>query len=382
MGLKIRSIEFRDFRSYEQFRLDGIGDLTIFIGRNAIGKTNILEGIQLVTSATSFRHPQIAQVIRDGNDEGRVVVNATDGNRDLTTELHLEAGKRRYSVNGKGKTAADVRGVLPAVTFAPDDLDLAKGSSSVRRRALDEVGMQLNRNYYVIQRDFEKALRYKNRLLKEEAAPELVGAIDETLVTCGAQLFCYRHALYRKMAALVADGYRDIARSSESLSMSYLPSWDYLRGKGDAPEEGPWLEEGAYARPDEVRETMHAALTVFGAEERQRRRALVGPHNDKLVFLVSGRDASQFASQGQQRSIVLAWKLAEVEMVRRTLGTEPVLLLDDVMSELDADRRDKLVENVTSATQTFITATDLSPFNGELLARARVVDLEREEEER
>ena len=142
MGLKIRSIEFRDFRSYERFRLDGIGDLTIFIGRNAIGKTNILEGIQLVTSATSFRHPQIAQVIRDGNDEGRVVVNATDGNRDLTTELHLEAGKRRYSVNGKGKTAADVRGVLPAVTFAPDDLDLAKGSSSVRRRALDEVGMQ------------------------------------------------------------------------------------------------------------------------------------------------------------------------------------------------------------------------------------------------
>lgn len=373
MGLRIRSIEFRDYRNYENYKLEDIGDLTIFVGRNAIGKTNILEGIQLVTSATSFRHPQIAQLIREDCNRGAIVVNAGDGNRDLTTELLLEEGKRKYSVNGKAKPAADVRGVLPAVTFSPDDLDLAKKSSSVKRRAADEVGMQLNRNYYVISKDYEKALRYKNRLLKEEAPQSLVDAINDTLVMCGAQLFCYRFALYRKMVGLIAENYRRIAQSGEAFSSTYTPSWDHLSNpdrEGDS-----WLEEELYTDREAVRSAMEKALGLFGSVERNRHRSLVGPHNDKIAFLVDGRDAAAFASQGQQRSIVLAWKLAEVEMVRRTLGTEPVLLLDDVMSELDGQRRDMLVEHVTDATQTFITATDLTPFNEALLDRARVVEL-------
>lgn len=377
MGLKIRSIDFRNFRSYESFSLDDIGELTIFIGRNAIGKTNILEGIQLVTAATSFRHPQISQVIHDGMPAGRVSMRSTDGNRDMLTELHLETGKRRYTVNGKAKGVSDVRGILPAVVFSPDDLNLAKGSSSVKRNAFDEVGVQLSRNYSVIGRDFEKALRYKNRLLKEEAPQPLVDAINETFVACGAQLFCYRYALYRTMSGMVAREYRDIARSGEELSLNYTPSWDYLAKKSGKESFSPLLEEARLSDRDAVREAIHEAIARYTGEERARRRALVGPHNDKIEFLVDGKEASQFASQGQQRSIVLAWKLAEVKMVRRTLGTEPVLLLDDVMSELDSYRRDMLVGNVTAETQTFITATDLTPFNEELLKRARVVDLEK-----
>lgn len=377
MGLKICSIDFKNFRSYESFYLDDIGELTIFIGRNAIGKTNILEGIQLVTAATSFRHPQVSQVIRDGMTAGRVAMRSTDGNRDMVTELHLETGKRKYSVNGKPKGISDVRGILPAVVFSPDDLNLAKGSSSVKRNAFDEVGVQLSRNYSVIGRDFEKALRYKNRLLKEEAPQPLIDAINETFIACGAQLFCYRHALYRTMSGMVAQGYRDIARSGEELALIYTPSWNHLEERRTGREPQALLEEGLLSDRDAVRETMHEAIGRFSDAERARRRALVGPHNDKISFLVDGKEASQFASQGQQRSIVLAWKLAEVEMVRRTLGTEPVLLLDDVMSELDSYRRDMLVGNVTAETQTFITATDLSPFNEELLERARVVDLEK-----
>ena len=377
MGLKIRSIDFRDFRSYERFSLDEIGELTIFIGRNAIGKTNILEGIQLVTAATSFRHPQVSQVIRDGMPSGRVSMRSSDGNRDMLTELHLETGKRKYTVNGKAKGISDVRGILPAVVFSPDDLNLAKGSSSVKRSAFDEVGVQLSRNYSVIGRDFEKALRYKNRLLKEEAPQPLVDAINETFVACGAQLFCYRHALYRTMSGMVAEGYGDIARSGEELSIGYTPSWDHLKNREEGGESPCWLEEERLSDRNAVREAMHEAIALYSGQERARRRALVGPHNDKISFLVNGKEASQFASQGQQRSIVLAWKLAEVEMVRRTLGTEPVLLLDDVMSELDSYRRDMLVGNVTAETQTFITATDLTPFNEELLERARIVDLEK-----
>lgn len=201
----------------------------------------------------------------------------------------------------------------------------------------------------------------------------MVDAINETLITCAVQLFCYRHALYRKMIPYVSDFYQSIARSGEQFSTVYQPSWDYLTGEGE--NSSSLLDESLYSDRNAVRETMSAALNRHAPIERARHRSLVGPHNDKIYFTLNGRDASQFASQGQQRSIVLAWKLAEVEMVRQTLGIEPVLLLDDVMSELDGSRRDMLVGNVTETTQTFVTATDLSPFNPDLLKRARVVEL-------
>ena len=126
---------------------------------------------------------------------------------------------------------------------------------------------------------------------------------------------------------------------------------------------------------DDVREDLQRALNERMDEEYMRRKSVVGPHTDVITFNLANKDASHFASQGQQRSIVLAWKLAEVELVKQTLGTTPVLLLDDVMSELDGSRRDKLVDFVTDDMQTFITATDLSGFNENLLERARVIRL-------
>ena len=383
MGMRVTDISLVDFRNYEAFELEDIGDLTILIGRNGVGKTNLLEAIQLMTSACSFRHPRIGQLVREGAERARVRMGSTDGNRLLETELALEAGKRRYSVNGKAKIAADVRGTLPAVIFTPDDLQLAKGSSSLKRGALDDMGSQLSRNYHVVLGDYEKTLRYKNRLLKEEASPDLVAAIDETLVTCGSQLFCYRIALFSRLLPLLRSAYAGISGEDERFSAAYLPSWDHLAGEEivECGEEGALvctaleLRENGAPNRDQVRELLAENLARHGAEEARRRRALVGPHNDKIAFFLSARDASAFASQGQQRSIVLAWKLSEVELVRQTLSTDPVLLLDDVMSELDATRRDTLVHLASGDVQTFITATDLDGFNPALLDRARVVEL-------
>ena len=383
MGLCITDISVSGFRNYDGFALEGLGNLTILVGRNGVGKTNLLEAVQLLTSCGSFRHPQIAQLIREGADIARIQMEATDGSRHLTVALALEAGKRRYTVNGKPKAAADVRGMLPAVVFTPDDLQLAKKSSSVKRAALDELGAQLTRNYHVVLGDYEKTLRYKNRLLKEEAPGDLIAAIDETLVTCGSQLFCYRVALFMRMMPQLQRVYADISNEGEVFSATYLPSWDHVSGMQPAPGgESECLvgtplelrENGAPER-DQVRALLVGHLERFAGEEARRRRSLVGPHNDKIAFYLAGRDASAFASQGQQRSIVLAWKLAEVEMVRRALGANPVLLLDDVMSELDETRRDTLVNFASDDIQTFITATDLSAFNPALLERARVVEL-------
>lgn len=386
MGLHITDIELSTFRNYDAFSLSDIGNLTVLTGKNGVGKTNVLEAVQLMTSASSFRHPQIAQLVKEGADHARVQMQATDGNRQITTALSLEPGKKRYTVNGKAKAAADVRGTLPSVAFTPDDLQLAKKSSSVKRETLDELGAQLTRNYHVVLADYEKTLRFKNRLLKDEAPFDLIAAINETLVTCGSQLFCYRVALFARMLPLLQRIYAEIASEGEAFCATYLPSWDHLAGMQPAPTDdagsGGLLmgvaldmrDNGAPER-ERVREVMADKLAEYADEEARRHRSLVGPHNDKIAFFLSGRDASAFASQGQQRSIVLAWKLAEVELVRQTLGTNPVLLLDDVMSELDATRRDTLVHFADNDLQTFITATDLDTFNPALLRRARVVQL-------
>lgn len=366
MGLRIERVEFRQFRNYESFHLDGIGGLTVFIGPNAVGKTNILEGIQLLTSSYSFRHPQLAQLICDSHDEAFISLEAGDGNRQINIALSIVSGKKGFSINGKGKTAADVRGVLPSIIFTPDDLQLVKHSSSVKRAALDNLGMQLTRTYYVVRKDYEKTIRYKNRLLKEEASTALIESINETLVTCGAQLFCLRSALFERMVPEVSHAYERLSNGGESFSAIYRPSWNRM-----AKEE----ERNYTSNRDEVREKLASELVKWGLEERNRKKCLIGPHNDEIVFELANRDASVFASQGQQRSIVLSWKLAEVEMVNQILGVKPVLLLDDVLSELDGARREMLVQFVTDDIQTFITATDLDGFADSFIRKARVVKL-------
>ena len=374
MGMSLTSLRFECFRNYGQFELDDIGDLTVFIGPNGVGKTNVLEGVQLVTSAQSFRHSQINQLLMHEKDQARIWARVADENRLLDISLNLQPGKKRYTVNGKAKQSADVRGTLPAVAFVPDDLDLAKRSSSVKRNALDDLGVQVSKNYHVIARDYEKTLRYKNRLLKDDAPQDLIDALNDTFLTCASQLYCYRHALHRRITPLVEDGYAEISKSRERFGSSYLPSWDYLNN-GEQDVEMAGFDGGETPNRESVRNSLERALERFGEEERRRRRSLVGPHNDKLAFYLGERDASRYASQGQQRSIVLAWKLAEVEIVRQTLGVNPILLLDDVMSELDEARRDMLVSCVGDDIQTFITATDLSPFNDKLLSRANIVTL-------
>ena len=362
-GLKIEELRLAGFRNHDDFRLDDVGNLTILVGKNEVGKTNVLEGISLLTACESFRHAPTAQMIGEGRQMARLSSRASDGNRVLDVSLTLEPGKKKFELNGKAKAATDVKGTLPCVSFTPDDLELAKKTSSVKRSALDSIGMQLSKSYHVVYRDFEKAVRYKNRLLKEEADPFLVESINDTLVICASQLFCYRASLFKRMIPLVRRNYADISHSNEGFDATYEPSW----------QTEP-LGDGDIAR-DEVKTQLERAYAEALEEERTRRRSIVGPQADAITFTLSGKDASQYASQGQQRSIVLAWKLAEVEVVERSLSVSPVLLLDDVMSELDESRREKLVELVGDGLQTFVTTTDLSGMNGELLKKAQVVEL-------
>ena len=366
MSLRIKDIAFDDFRSYERFALGDLGPLTVLVGPNAVGKTNVVEGIQLLTAQTSFRHPTGVQLIREGAQRARLSATVTDGDRVLDLDLMVEEGKRRFTLNGKPKRAADLKGVIPSVTFTPDDLELAKGSATTRRNALDAMGSQLSRNHYLIRRDYDKVLHHKNTLLKEEAAPLLVESLNDLMVTCGAQLVCYRAALFGKLAASMASYYADIVGGRERLTARYAPSW---------MPQGEWLDPDQQLDRDQVRERFAAALAQAAPQERARHRALVGPHADRIDFFIDGRLAGVYGSQGQQRSVVLAFKLAEVTLICDLLGQQPVLLLDDVMSELDEQRRRSLVQFVLGDIQTFVTTANLAYFDDDLLSAARVVRL-------
>ena len=371
-NLRITNIKFADFRNYREFALDDIGNLTVLVGENGVGKTNVLEGIGLLTSCSSFRGAQSAQLIRQGCTQSYLSMKCGDENLQREVDLFIEPGKRKYRVNGKGKGTADVKGSLPSVSFTPDDLELAKKSSGVKRASIDSLGTQLSRNYYIVQRDYEKTLRYKNKLIKEEASRLLVESANDTLLLCGVQLFCFRMSLFNRMIPLASEFYGEISHSKERFSATYTPSW----AQPDSGVDFNGFDElDKLPSKEDVRILMSNALESSLEEEMARRRSLVGPHADKISFFLEGKDVSQYASQGQQRSVVLAWKLAEVETVKRSLGTTPVLLLDDVLSELDETRRGKLVSFVTDDIQTFITATDLSGFSDSLVNRAHVLHL-------
>lgn len=374
MGLHIHSLEFRNFRNYEALNLRDLGVLTVLVGQNAVGKTNIIEGVQLLTALGSFRHATIEQLIRHGSESARLGMRVTDGNRQLDVDVALDGRARKYRLNGKAKRPADLKGLVPSVVFTPDDLNLVKGSMTGRRAALDALGSQVNKNYYVVRRDYEKVIRHKNRLLKDEADPALVEAMNEMVITVGSQLACYRAALHARLAPYVVQGYRAISGNREALEMGYIPSWTMGEGdaSGVATADGPAIAE--FTR-DEARDALARALHERAGEERTRHRSLVGPHGDRLTFALDGKDATLFGSQGQQRSIVLAYKLAEAALIEDMLQQKPVLLLDDVMSELDGARREALVAYMDEGGQTMVTTANLAYFDAGMLAKSDVIEL-------
>lgn len=366
--------------------------LTVFVGPNAIGKTNIVEGIQLLTALSSFRNPTVDQLIRKGGSHALARSFVCDGNRELEMTLLLEGHSKKYRLNGKAKRSAELKGIIPSVTFTPDDLELVKGSMSVRRQVLDTLGSQLSANYHLIRKDYEKVVRHKNRLLKDEASPLMLDSIDEMLVTCGAQLFCYRIALFARLIPHMKKLYEEISGGKDSFSASYINSWDKSDDAGFdglSAEETDEIDEISHPiealsfstsfdqlSRDEVRERMQEALKRRRCDEMVRKRCLIGPHLDKIHFFVNGMDASHYASQGQQRSIVLAERLAEAAVIEEMIGQKPVLLLDDVMSELDGARREALVSYISQDVQTFITTANIAYFGQDMLERADVVYLE------
>lgn len=363
MGIYARELRVQHYRSFEERVLDLAEGITILVGHNAAGKTNLVEALQLLTSGQSFRRPSPRELLRDGAERGSALLELEGDGRRVTNECELTETRRAFKRNGKKTNAAGVRGVLPSVLFCPDDLDMVKRSASVRRRALDDFGVQLNAQYAQLVSTYERVVEQRNTLLKDhDRDPALAAAWDESLVATGAALMQHRAALLDRVAAHAARAYADIA-PHERLDIAYEPSFG-------APGDAAAVDLADRAM---IERSFRARLRELGQDEARRGLTLVGPHRDEIAFSIDGRSARLYASQGQQRSIVLAWKVAEVAVTRDILGYAPLLLLDDVMSELDESRRAAILLFIEGEVQTVITTTNLGYFTHEILERTKVV---------
>lgn len=303
-----------------------------------------------MTALTSFRKATSSELTKQGCDGFNVSAHISDGNRELDLQLRFDGEKRTYALNGKNKAVKSLKGMIPSVIFAPEDLDLIKRSDSLRRNEVDSIGQQINANYHQIAKDFEKLLRYRNRLLKDEAPDDLLDSLTELFAKVGTQLMVYRKALIERITPYIQEAYINISQG-EDLVVDYEPSFNDV-------------------------EDLRSKLEANRSEERARKQTVNGPHRDKIRFLIEGLDSSSFASQGQQRSIVLSLKIGEVRLIEEMLKQKPILLLDDVMSELDASRREAMVERLLPDTQTFITTANLEYFDQGMREKALIIDIE------
>ncbi|HEY8643780.1 MAG TPA: DNA replication/repair protein RecF [Candidatus Dormibacteraeota bacterium] len=349
--MRLLRLELRNYRNYRNLDLDLGGQLNLFLGANGQGKTNLLESIALLALSASPRTRREIEQIGPLAPEARVTGRVEGGGRrhEVRIDLREEAGRgrKRIAVDELPRRAFDLPGIAPAVLFWPEDLNLVKAGPEHRRRFLNQMLVQVEPGHARLISRYARILEQRNHLLKQIAAGETgigtLDAWDEELVSAGGAIAEARRRAVAELAPLAARHHRAIA-AGEELSVAYL---------GPPPE---------------------LAEAVQNSRGLDVRRGLtgVGPHRDDLWLELGGRDARAFASQGQQRTLVVSLKLAEADLVAARSGEPPILLLDDVLSELDADRRQALLERVGVTGQVVVTSAEAAPLPLELMHSAHV----------
>ncbi len=351
--LKITGAELNHFRSYERCELIPCGGVNVLLGDNGQGKTNVLEALYLCCTGRSHRTRQDRDLIRWGADFATVRVEALRRDGSHQVEIALPAlGRRRIKVSGQEiARSGELMGHVTGVLFSPEDLRTVKDGPAERRRFVDMALSQIRPAYYYALQRYARALKQRGEALKAIALrPELsatLDAWDEQLAAAGAELVRHRREYIERLDHVAAGIHRDIADDRERLEIRYLPS----------------VSDG-----DDAVSILEA---LFAARETDLRRLTtsVGTHRDDVQILVEGRDVRAFGSQGQQRTAALSMRLSELDVMREQLGEWPMLMLDDVMSELDPGRRRQLVGRLKGI-QTFITCTDAEDLAGAEVGKA------------
>lgn len=344
----VRELTLNNYRNYQNLSLKFDNRRILFVGRNAQGKTNILESIFLTCSGRSHRTPRDSELIRWGQDTCyiKVLVERRVGYNSIEVFLSLK-DKKRIKVNGVMiQKLGELMGHFNAVIFSPEDLRLVKEAPSERRRYMDIEISQIRPQYFYYLQQYNRILNHRNNILKEitksSQAKKMLAVFDEQLSEAGAFIMKQRFEFVDSLSKIARNIHERISLGAERLNIKYKPS----------------IKVSSLDTAN-IKKEFLTALERNREEDIQRGSTGIGCHRDDIGFEINGVDVRVFGSQGQQRTVALSLKLSDIELMHRETGEYPVLLLDDVMSELDDWRHRKLFEELGDV-QVFITATDLN----------------------
>ena len=328
--MRVKSLTLRDFRNFTVLQAGLSPGINIIYGDNGQGKTNFLEAIYFCATGRSQRTSSERELIRFGQREARLRMETAGAYAERSVDAYISQDKRRgfKGINVDHipvKQLSELIGLLPVVAFAPDDLRLIKAGPAERRAFMDRELCQIHPVYYHALRQYHHALKQRNHLLKTlQKDRSLTGTVfiwDEQLAAHGCKIMSYRAAFIRRAGELARETHGELTGGAEELTMVYKP---HITDPAEYPDK---LAKGL---------TRALALGATGS----------GPHRDDLQFLINGSDARVYGSQGQQRTAALSAKLAEIGVIREDMSAEPVLLLDDVLSELDGRRQAFLLSRI------------------------------------
>ncbi|MBP2002363.1 DNA replication and repair protein RecF [Paenibacillus shirakamiensis] len=358
----VKNLQLQHYRNYKELRLESFGHVNLMIGRNAQGKTNLLEAMFVLALTKSHRTSKDKELISFQEQTAYLGAEVDKKYGTIQLELRLSSQGKKAKINGlEQRKLSDFIGALNVVMFAPEDLEIVKGTPGIRRRFLDmEIG-QVTPSYLYHLQQYQKVLIQRNNMLKQSygKVSELGLMLDiwnEQLAEHGVKIIKKRKQFIRKLQKWASDIHHGITNGLERLELSYLPSF------GDAEEE----DEAVLLQQFMIK------LSQMKDQEIRRGMTLSGPHRDDITFYINGKEAQTYGSQGQQRTTALSLKLAEIELIHEEIGEYPVLLLDDVLSELDPYRQTQLIETFQSKVQTFITATGVETLQTNKLKDASI----------
>ncbi len=341
--MQIKQVQLNNFRNYNFLSLSFTPGVHIFWGCNAQGKTNLLEAIFIAVLGKSFRANHDDELIRWDANEGSIGIDFSNKIADYSLKFSLKRENNRENIlNGKPVKKKELIGILNAVFFSPDDLGLIKGNPSQRRRFIDFEISQTNSAYYQALIQYNRAIYQRNHLLKRindgHEKRSTIDLWDQQLIDLADRIVFERNSTIIQLTTIAEKIHNKMTNGTEKLSARY-----FVFGLQEKDEYRKWYSE-----------------ILKSSRERDIRRGTTefGPHRDDIIFEINSFNGKIFASQGQQRTTVLSLKLAEIELMRQHADEYPILLLDDVMSELDENRRIKLIEEINGKVQTFITGTE------------------------
>ncbi|MBM7552208.1 DNA replication/repair protein RecF [Thalassobacillus pellis] len=360
--MHIKEIKLRSFRNYNQIELQFDDKINVIIGENAQGKTNLMEAIYLLAFTKSHRTPRDKELIQWSQEYAKIEGSVIKRNRRFPLEIILSKKGKKAKLNHlEQKRLSDYIGALNVVMFAPEDLNLVKGSPQVRRRFIDmEIG-QIQPAYIYHLAQYVKVLKQRNHLLKDlqrhrQTDKTMLYVLTDQLVEHAATILERRFKFLKLLRNWAGPIHKSISRSLETLEIHYEAS----------------VQVSEDMKLETIVNRYQEKYSEIEDKEIDRGTTLAGPHRDDLLFHVNEKNVQTYGSQGQQRTTALSLKLAEIELIHNEVGEYPVLLLDDVLSELDDYRQSHLLQTIQGKVQTFVSTTGIDGINHEAMAGAEI----------